>query len=227
VPARRSHLTLLPPVEKPAVEKPAVPSSGPATPEEEDGALLTGLERRDSTASARFYDRVRPIIDRTLVRLLGAADPDYEDVVQVALYQMVAGVSRFRRECPLEAWASVVTARAAYRAIRRRRLERRFFASDAADAVLANASIAPVAFASRQAVERVREHLARLDVKRAWTFLLHDVYGYGIEQIGEITDASPSATQSRLVRGRREIHERLRKDVELARFLDDLSEEVP
>lgn len=220
--ARRSHLTLLPPV-----EKSAAPSPGVAAPEEEDGALLTGLARREATASACFYDRVRPIIDRTLVRLLGSADPDYEDVVQVALYQMVAGISRFRRECPLEAWASIVTARAAYRAIRRRRLERRFFASDAPEAVLANASIAPVAFASRQAVDRVREHLAHMDVKRAWTFLLHDVYGYGIEQIAEITDASPSAAQSRLVRGRREIHDRLRKDLELARFLDDLSEEVP
>lgn len=222
MPARRSHLTLVPPAAEPASQ-----ASEPTLPAGDDSALISGLTRREPTASARFYDRVRPIVDRTLGRLLGSADPDYEDVVQIALYEMVAGISRFRRECPLDAWASIVTARAAYRAIRRRRLERRFFASDAPEAVLANTAIAPVAFASRQAVERVREHLAHMDVKRAWTFLLHDVYGYGIEQIAEITDASSSAAQSRLVRGRREIHERLRKDADLARFLDDLSEAVP
>lgn len=58
-----------------------------------------------------------------------------------------------------------------------------------------------------------------MDSGRAWTFLLHDVYGYDLKEVGEITGASLSAAQSRLVRGRREIHERIRRDEALARFL--------
>jgi DNA-directed RNA polymerase specialized sigma24 family protein len=54
--------------------------------------------------------------------------------------------------------------------------------------------------------------------------LFHDVYGYDLEQVGEIMGSSVSATQSRLVRGRREVHERIRKDPRLVHFLDDLSE---
>jgi DNA-directed RNA polymerase specialized sigma24 family protein len=48
---------------------------------------------------------------------------------------------------------------------------------------------------------------------------LHDVYGYDLKEVGQITGVSLSAAQSRLVRGRREVHERIRNDEALARFL--------
>lgn len=72
---------------------------------------MAGLEARDRTASAAFHDRARPIIGRTLTRLLGLRDPDYEDLAQVALYELVDTISRFRDECPLDAWLSLITAR--------------------------------------------------------------------------------------------------------------------
>jgi RNA polymerase sigma-70 factor (ECF subfamily) len=192
-----------------------------------DATLLSGLERRDAKASLAFYDRARPIVDRTLSRLLGARDPDYEDLAQAALYELVGTIGRFRGECPLDAWLSIVTARVVYRQIRRRRLERRVFAPAALDEAASDATEVPVPFASRQAVERIRSHLVRMDAKRAWAFLLHDVYGYSLEQIGQIMGTSVSAAQSRLVRGRREVHERIRVDPALTHFLDDLAEDAP
>jgi RNA polymerase sigma-70 factor (ECF subfamily) len=60
---------------------------------------------------------------------------------------------------------------------------------------------------------------------RVWTFLLHDVYGYDLKEVGQITGASLAAAQSRLVRGRREIHERIRQDAALARFLKQYTED--
>lgn len=192
-----------------------------------DSALLGGLQRRDSRASLAFYERARPIVDRTLCRLLGARDPEYEDLAQAALYELVGTIGRFRGECPLDAWLSIVTARVVYRQIRRRRLERRVFAPGALEEAASDAAEAPVPFASRQAVERIRSHLVRMDAKRAWAFLLHDVYGYSLEQIGEIMGTSLSAAQSRLIRGRREVHERVRVDPALAHFLDDLAEDAP
>jgi RNA polymerase sigma-70 factor (ECF subfamily) len=214
VPRVQRRLRLVPRAVEPG------PKDGTAPPVP-DSALLAGLERRDPAASVAFYERARPIIDRTLVRLVGPRDVDYEDVAQAALYELVSTLSRFRGECPLDAWLSMVTARVAYRHIRRRRLERRFFAQPVAEPLQ---SVSPAAFALRQAVDQIRAHLGRMDPKRAWTFLLHDVYGYDLEQVGEIMGASVSATQSRLVRGRREVHERIRKDPRLVHFLDDLSE---
>jgi DNA-directed RNA polymerase specialized sigma24 family protein len=53
---------------------------------------------------------------------------DYEDVAQRALFELVDTIGRFRGECPFDAWISIVAARAAFRVIRRRRVERRLFA---------------------------------------------------------------------------------------------------
>ncbi|MEO8181677.1 MAG: RNA polymerase sigma factor [Deltaproteobacteria bacterium] len=214
---RQSHLRLLAPT--------AMPSAPAIAPD--DHALLAGLERREPTASAAFYDRARPIVDRTLSRLLGSRDPDYEDVAQAALYELIQTLKKFRQECPLDAWLSIVTARVAYRQIRRRRLERHLFSQTPADALAADPSALPVPFAARQAVERICSHLASINKKHAWTFLLHDAYGYSLAQVAQIMDTSVSAAQSRLVRGRREVHKRIGADAGLVRFFDDLSEEVP
>jgi RNA polymerase sigma-70 factor (ECF subfamily) len=215
--AQRRLRLVTPPAE------PGVAAGVSASPESrpDEASVLAGLERRDRDASLLFYERARPIVDRTLCRLLGARDPDYEDLAQVALYELVSTLEQFRRECPLDAWLSIVTARVVYRHIRRRRLERRFLASTSDEHA---APVAPAAFASRQAVDRVRRHLGRMDPKRAWAFLLHDVYGYDLTQIAQIMGSSVSAAQSRLVRGRREVHERIAKDPELSNCLDDLSE---
>jgi RNA polymerase sigma-70 factor (ECF subfamily) len=189
-----------------------------ATPALDDSALLRALRTNDPTIAEALYTRARPIVDRTLTRLLGARDPDYEDVVQLALLEIVTTVDRFRGECPLDAWLSILTARVVYRHIRRRRLERRIFTQTPLEdlALLAPASVP----GSGQAVDRVRFHLENMDERRAWTFLLHDVYGYDLREIGQIMNVSLAAAQSRLVRGRRELHERVRGDQRMASFFD-------
>jgi RNA polymerase sigma-70 factor, ECF subfamily len=212
------HLRLV----KPAPEaRPSDAAAPDATPAFSDATLLAELARRSPAASAAFYARARPIIDRTLSRLVGPKDADYEDIAQAALFELVSSSGRFRGECPLDAWFSIVSARVAYRHIRRRRLERRVFAEPLLEPLQ---SVSPAAFESRRAVDQIRTHLGRMDPKRAWAFLLHDVYGYDLEQIGEIMGSSVSAAQSRLVRGRREVHERIARDPTLAGFLDDFSE---
>ena len=49
---------------------------------------------------------------------------------------------------------------------------------------------------------------------------LHDVYGYDLREIAEITGASMTSTQTRLVRGRLEVHDRIAADPELANLLE-------
>lgn len=210
-PVRRTPLML--------VAAPAGDSEPPGPPELDDSALLAGLKARDTSLSNAFYARVRPIVDRTLMRLLGARDKDYEDVAQRALFELVSTIDRFRGECPLDAWISIVTARIAYRAIRRRRIERRLFVDEEPQQFVQATRSHAGAIAARQAIQRIRVELEGMNPDRAWTFLLHDVYGYDLKEVGQITGASLAAAQSRLVRGRREIHERIKSDEALARFL--------
>jgi RNA polymerase sigma-70 factor (ECF subfamily) len=196
----------------------ASPHAPAASPALDDSALLRALHANDPTISGALYARARPIIDRTLMRLLGARDADYEDLVQVALLEIVTTAGRFRGECPFDAWLSILTARVVYRHIRRRKLERRIFTqTPLEDLELLAAAATP---GSREASDRVRSHLEGMDERRAWTFLLHDVYGYDLKEIGQIMSVSLAAAQSRLVRGRRDLHERVRADPRLASFFD-------
>lgn len=191
----------------------------------DDSALIAGLKARDAALSNAFYERVRPVVDRTLRRLLGTSDSDYEDVAQKALFALVDTIDGFRGECPLDAWISVVTARAAFRTIRRRRADRRIFTpielDDSASLTRSHASLV----AARQAIERIQSSLEKMDPNRAWTYLLHDVYGYDLKEVSQITGASLSAAQSRLIRGRRELHERIDRDPALKRFLQQTEAE--
>ncbi len=217
-PAPRAPLMLVPP----AGDAGRSGAEDPGTPD--DGTLLAGLKARDASLSKAFYGRVRPIVDRTLTRLLGARDKDYEDVAQRALFELVSTIDRFRGDCPLDAWISIVTARSAYRSIRRRRIERRLFVDEQEELPQTTRSHAS-SVAARQALQRIHGELERMNPDRVWTFLLHDIFGYDLKEVGQITGASLSAAQSRLVRGRREIHERIKQDEALARFLNQSTED--
>jgi RNA polymerase sigma-70 factor (ECF subfamily) len=201
------------------VAEPTSSDSDRPGPALDDSAVIAGLKVRDSLAAAAFYDRVRPVVDRTLMRLLGSRDSEYEDMAQRALFELVDTIDSFRGECPLDAWVSLMAARVVYRTLRRRRFERRLFAEIPSDETSLVARSHAGAVAARQAIERVKVELSRMDAGRAWAFLLHDVYGYDLKEVSQITGTSLSAAQSRLMSGRREIHERIRNDQALARFL--------
>jgi RNA polymerase sigma factor (sigma-70 family) len=161
-------------------------------------------------------------VDRTVRRLLGAHDADAADVAQLALIELVEGVDRYRGECSLDAWTSAVTAHVVYKHIRRRKTERRIFG--VLDSDLLAETRAPARpgreAAMRDLMKRVLAHLDTIEEAKAWAFVLHDVCGYDLREIAKITGASTAAAQTRLVRGRRELHERIARDPELADALE-------
>lgn len=192
------------------------------SPDAADTELLREVRRGDPRAAARFHDRVIDVVHRTVGRLLGHRDSDYEDVVQQALIELVVTVDRFRNQCPLDAWTSIISARAVYRHLRRRKLERRLFALEGSDAVEQAGRATSNTALLRIAIRRIESHLRAIEPKKAWTFLLHDVHGYELTEIAEITGASVPAVQSRLVRARKELHAMIAESGELALQLVDL-----
>lgn len=198
-----------------ARNKPRLPA-----PALDDSELLACVERGDPDAALALHDRLRPVVERALRRLVGASDRDHEDLAQQAMIEIVFTIDRFRRDCPLDAWASTVTAHVAYKHLRRRTTERRIFESLRAEDESSMASHgATRETTARSTLRRVLAHLDEVDEAKAWAYVLHDICGYDLREVSTITESSVAAAQSRLVRGRRELYERIAGDPELAPLL--------
>jgi RNA polymerase sigma-70 factor (ECF subfamily) len=193
----------------------------------DDSELLAAVRAGDARAATAFHDRMRPQVERTIGRLLGRHDADHDDVVQQALIELVTTIDRYRGECSLDSWASTIAAHVVYKHIRHRKVERRIFSALAPE-VLAQtrSSVRPGREAVlRNAASRVLEHLHGLDEAKVWAFVLHDVCGFDLHEVARITRVSVSAAQTRLVRGRREVHALIANDPELVGLLESVEGE--
>jgi RNA polymerase sigma-70 factor (ECF subfamily) len=199
----------------------AAPQASPAR-SLDDAELLTALIHGDDSAATELHDRLHPRILATVRRLLGPADRDVDDCVQNAFVELVASIDRYRGECPLEHWAARIAAFVVYKHIRQRRRERKTMeplqelGAEPADRA------SPVRrLVMRDLFARVRAKLSGLDEDKTYAFLLHDVLGFDVAEVAEITGVSVAAAQKRLFRGRREVHAQLMADRELASRLQD------
>jgi RNA polymerase sigma factor (sigma-70 family) len=215
-------------LEEPNLERPMVQPSSlnrvlrvvktppPASLDEE--ALIEGLASRDPTLGSELCQRLMHVVDGTLYRVLGGREADHDDLVQVAFEQIVLSIYRgkFSRECSLATWASAITCNVALRAIRNRRTERKLFDPtqdvDQLGPRLSGPRDPEAQLASRSELDRLRYHLSRISEKLAETLLLHDVLGCDLAETATLVGASVAATQSRLVRGRKELTARIHQD---------------
>lgn len=195
-------------------------SRGESAPESapilDDAEMIAKLRRGDARAATAFYERARPIVRGMVSRLLGRSDPEHDDVVQTAMIAIVDSIHRFRGESSLDTWFGRVTAHTVWRVFRRRASERRLVASRNEVAMVDSAH---ESYEARQLLARVRDVLNAMDPLKAYPVLLFDVCGYDLKEIAEITQSTVAAAQTRLVRGRAELHERIEGDPELAELL--------
>ncbi|MDB4944121.1 MAG: polymerase, sigma-24 subunit, subfamily [Labilithrix sp.] len=215
--AASTRLRVVPPPAAPPRPEPRLPASTL-----DDSQLVTAMREGLPEAATAVHDRLRPVVERAVRRLLGPGDRDHEDLVQHAMIEVICTIDRFRGECPLDAWASTVAAHAVYNHIRKMTAERRLFEGFRGGDEEPPSAVArslPHATSARSTLRRVFVHLGAMDPAKAWAYVLHDVCGYDLREVAEITDATIAAAQTRLVRGRRELHERLAADPELSDLL--------
>jgi RNA polymerase sigma-70 factor (ECF subfamily) len=193
-------------------------------PSLDDKALIAAVKAGDANVASSLCERVWPQVDRTIRRLLGARDADRDDVAQLALIELVTTIERYRGDCSLDSWAQTITSHVIFKHIRRRRVERRIFTDLLASDTTTVA--APVhterRSATRELLGRVSAHLDSMNADRAWAFVMHDILGYDLREIAQMTKASMAAAQTRLVRGRRELHARIADDAELVDLMNGL-----
>ena len=203
------------------VPQPSDKAAGtPASRALDDHALVSGARAGDRTVASALCNRLWPQVDRTIRKLLGRRDTDHDDLAQLALFEIVRTIDRYRGDCSLDTWAQTVAAHVVFKYIRRRRTERRIFADALGDDEVPAAPMGMERRSlSRDILHRVSNHLQKMNEGRAWTYVMHDLKGYELKEIAEMTQVSLAAAQSRLVRGRRDLHKRIAADPELAEML--------
>ncbi len=177
-----------------------------------DVDLVAALARGEEWAAECLVDRVQPVLDKTLRRLLRTTGPDFDDLMQSAFERIIRTLTErpLAFSYNLAGWSSVVATRVALDSFRRRGLERRLFLG------LEDAEVPRHDGLERQLDARVQikwlsQALGKLPRKHAEALLLHDVLGHDLAEIAELTDSTVAAAQSRLVRGRKHLLARLAK----------------
>jgi RNA polymerase sigma factor (sigma-70 family) len=158
---------------------------------------------------------VQATVGTVLRRLVGSRDPEFEDLVQSSLVNVLTtfDTGKFRGDCPPGGWAAIIARNVAVDAIRARARERRGF-QHGWDSTLADDRTKIAADPGPErltdihlTLDRVNRALSGLGPKKARVVYLHDVLGYELGEVATMLGTSVAAAQSRLVRGRREIVE--------------------
>ena len=179
------------------------------------------LARRAATGEraaqrALFHELRRPM-HATLYRVLGS-NRHLEDLLQEAFIELFRSLPSYRGDAKLTTWADSITARVAFRHLRRGRL-----------LLVA----APLASVPSEAATPDREVHAKLGIERLYAamdemhpnyriaFALFWIDGRTIEEVAEVTGVSAIAAKSRIWRARRWLKNRAKGDRVLAGWLEE------
>lgn len=162
-------------------------SNEPSDAELAQQILLKG----DEAAFRALYRRHTPALYQFVLRFLGGAEVDAEDVVQETWIRVVSGLARFRWESSFRTWLIGIGLNRSRKHLRRgSRAEQ-----ENLDGV--EAELAPVA----------PDRAGRIDLEQAIRLLpdgyravlvLHDVEGFTHDEIGRNLDITPGTSRSQL-----------------------------
>src|SRR5512133_809667 len=178
-----------------------------------DEEIIEALRAGKGECASELYDRLLPVVDRTLRRILGRREADHDDLIQQSFEQIVKTLllDRFAGECNLNTWAAALTARAAFNELRRRCRQRRLLVDEPLDLEHMAAANWQDQVDAQAELDQVRRALSSLRPERALIVYLHDVEGHSLAAISLMLGSSIAAVQSRLVRGRAQFLERHRQ----------------
>lgn len=183
-------------------------SNAPGAPRQHPGAralpadiaLMHRAGAGDRNAQAQLMTRLFSRSNRLAQALLRNRD-DAFDASQAALLAMLRSSINFRGESTIERWADRIVVRTAMRLARARRLREPSSINEASGPSVPPRSEARVS---------ASEYLKRLPEAQRTVLLLRSGFGYSIDEIAELTQASINTVKDRLKRAkdamRRELH---------------------
>lgn len=170
---------------------------------DEDRVLLERAAAGDEQAVRALYRTHVAKLQRQAARVLGANDPDVEDVVQQAFLAALDGASRFDGRSSVQTWLFGIVTRRALDAARSRYRRQRFARLVGTFGFHSEVSAPPdTAYHAGAEAERL---LAALPPLQRTVFVLHDVEGYTFAEISGLIDVGISTLHGRLIAARKRL----------------------
>ncbi len=170
---------------------------------EDDRQLLTRAAAGDEQAVRTLYRAHVAKLQRQAARVLGAHDPDVEDVVQQAFLAALDGADKFDGRSSVQTWLFGIVTRRALDAARARYRRQRFARFVGALGIQSEVAAPPdSAYHAGAEAERL---LALLSPLQRTVFVLHDVEGYTFAEISGLIDVGISTLHGRLIAARKRL----------------------
>jgi len=180
---------------------------------------LRGLARvaagGDPQAERTLLIELGPSLLRSGRAILGATNPEVEDVLQESMAALLAALPSFRGECTVRHFASRVAIQTALRARRRARLRGRYLAVAADDELNDVASLELSPAEQLEAARRraaLRELLLELPEIHSEVLAMHIVLGFTIEETAAALSVPINTVRSRLRRALASLRDSLQGD---------------
>lgn len=169
-----------------------------AAEEESDSDLLRRASRRDEAAVRAFYREHVDRVFRTVARILGPSDSDVDDVVQHVFLAALEGAKNFDGRSKVSTWLVGIATRRALDAARARYRRDRWRKLGRAVGVRSETS-------EPLSLDLAERALADLQPEHRAVFVLHEVEGYTLREIEEMTKVRTSTLHARLVAAKRRL----------------------
>ncbi len=173
--------------------------------------LVSLAAQGDSNAQRCLVERLHRRMHGIALSILGSA-LDAEDTTQAILLEILGSASTFRGESLL-GWADRIAVRTAIRHARQRRMRAMQF--DVHDDVETISDTINPPELERTLPRTMVEYLALLPETRRVAVVLRHVMDYSVEEIAQMTEASPNTVKDRLLHGRAQLRRLIRRDLSL------------
>jgi RNA polymerase sigma-70 factor (ECF subfamily) len=188
-------------------------------PDSEAMALAREAAAGNGVATGRLLRLLAPRLGGIVRAIMGAAHPDRDDALQLALIAFVQALPAFRGECDPAGYASTIAVRTALAA--RKRARARDARQETAGAVEAEGAVSPGDLAdAHRRKELLRQLLGTLPPEQGEALAMRVVLGWSLEEIATHMNAPVNTVRSRLRLAREAMKRRIEADASLLEALE-------
>lgn len=183
---------------------------------------LARAAKTDPEAAEQLLRRVCPKIFQ-VVRYAVRNHNQAEDISQTAALEVMRSLSGYDGTGSLEGWAAKIAYRVTMRTMKKEREMANLF-SPLKEEEIRDTSNPEKSLSRIQLVDTLETKMKRIPAHRRIPLILHLFYDYTVNEVAELTDASPNTVKDRLRTAYRELREILSKHPNLRKaMLEDLS----